>query len=565
MADRNPIASATEQDLLLENAQLRAALDEIWERLREPEEVLRAIRQGEVDAVVVEDAVGDQIYWVRKADELYRAMIEDLLPYGVWVSGPDGKIRYVSQSYLDLVGKTMDEIRGFGWTTLLAPDESGTTLQHWLRCVETGERWDSEHKILGADGEYHSVLCRGFPVRTEAGNITCWVGINLDIDKRKKMEERLRQQAAVLAEADRRKDEFLALLGHELRNPLAPMRNALSVLKMTGLEGPVAAQTLEMIDRQVGHMVHLIDDLLDVSRITRGKVRLQKVPVDLSKVIACAVELSTPYIQGRRHQFSMTLPDEAIYLEADLSRMTQVISNLLNNAAKFTPEGGRIALTTQRDDDHVLIKVSDNGEGIAGDVLPHIFDLFVQSPRLPDRSQGGLGIGLTLVRSLVEMHDGSVQAASSGMGQGSEFTVRLPIMKGAPKNAQGENPLQHRSDRVCRRILIVEDNADAASSLALLLTLQGHEVRTAVDGPTAMQIAEAQAPEVVLLDIGLPGGLSGYQVAEWFRQQDSQKPLLLAMTGYGQRADQERSQKAGIDYHLTKPVDLDRLNELLAT
>jgi PAS domain S-box-containing protein len=383
-------------------------------------------------------------------------------------------------------------------------------------------------------------------------------GIGIDITGRKRHEQ-------ALQDADRRKDEFLATLAHELRNPLAPIRNAAQILSHLGHADPTLTSATEIIARQVQHLTRLVDDLLDVSRITRGKVTLRKEPVDLATVVTQAIETSRPLIESHRHELTVSLPGEAIWVEADLTRLAQVIANLLTNAAKYTPEGGHIRLTVERDGDTAIVRVRDDGVGISGEMLTSIFDLFTQGDRSLARSEGGLGIGLTLVKRLVEMHGGSVIAYSDGPGRGSEFIVRLPTLPAAPSapadTSKGGRSTSPSSSR--RRILVVDDNVDAADSLAMLLGIGGHEVRTAHDGATAVEVAKAFQPEVVLLDIGLPG-MDGYEVARQLRGQlEMEKTVLVAVTGYGQDEDRRRTQEAGFDEHLVMPVDPVDLERLL--
>jgi signal transduction histidine kinase len=366
-----------------------------------------------------------------------------------------------------------------------------------------------------------------------------------------------------LREADRRKNEFLSMLAHELRNPLAPIRNALHVLHLSGLDRPELHWAREVIDRQVQHLIRLVDDLLDVSRITRGKIRLQTEPVDVAVVVARAVETSRPLIDARRHELAVNLPGEPVCVQADAIRLSQVLSNLLNNAAKFTDEGGRIGLAVAREGGEVVLRVTDSGAGIPAEMLPCVFDLFMQADRTLDRSQGGLGIGLTLVRHLVEMHGGRVEALSPGVNQGSEFVVRLPLLSGASPAASA-NGCGTAPAAAPRRVLLVDDNVDAADSLALLLSLGGHEVRAVHDGPSALRAAAEFRPEVVLLDIGLPG-MDGYEVARRLRQcAEVAGTLLVAVTGYGREEDRRRSREAGFDFHLVKPADPQQLAELFA-
>ncbi len=379
-----------------------------------------------------------------------------------------------------------------------------------------------------------------------------------------RLRDLLQQRTQELIEADHRKDEFLAMLAHELRNPLAPIRHAVRVMQQLGEEDPQQPWARDVVERQVQHLARLVDDLLDVSRITRGKILLHKEPIDLATVVTHAVEASRPILQARRHHLTVTLPPERVHVEADLVRLAQVLGNLLNNAAKYTEEGGHIELTLEQEGDEVLVHVRDSGMGIAADMLLHIFDLFTQADQALARSQGGLGIGLALVRSLVQLHGGSVRAFSDGPGFGSEFVVRLPVLPEGrcPKGAEPVVDLSAPSP--CRRVLVVEDNVDAAQSLALLLKLSGHEMAVAHDGPAALTVAAGFQPHVVFLDIGLPG-MDGYEVARQLRKHPGlEDVLLVALTGYGSQEDRHRSQDAGIDYHLIKPADPLALQKLLA-
>jgi CheY-like chemotaxis protein len=365
-----------------------------------------------------------------------------------------------------------------------------------------------------------------------------------------------------LREADRRKDEFLAMLAHELRNPLAPIRNAAQVLRAKGPPAGEVQWATEVIDRQVHQLARLVDDLLDVSRITRGKIELRKERVELGAVVRGAVEATRPLVEKWGHALGVSLPSEPVYLDADPTRLAQVVSNMLNNAAKYTDHGGHIAVAVERRGAEVLIRVRDDGIGIPKDALSRIFEMFTQLPGSVERSQGGLGIGLTLVRRLVELHGGAVEALSEGAGRGSEFVVRLPLAP-AP-----EDPRQRPGDAgppaPGRRILVVDDNRDAAESLGMLLGMVGHEVRVAHDGLEACAAAEEFRPDVVLLDLGLPK-LSGYEVARRLREAEGGSDVLLvALTGWGQEEDRRRTREAGFDHHLTKPVELEQLRRLLA-
>lgn len=372
-----------------------------------------------------------------------------------------------------------------------------------------------------------------------------------------------------ITEADKRKNEFLAMLAHELRNPLAPIRTALDLLRLRGGGSSEGAWAQDVIHRQLSHLVRLVDDLLDVSRITGGKIRLQLECVDASAAIANAVETSRPLIEAHGHKLQVRLPAEAIFVQADTARLSQILSNLLNNAAKYTPDGGTIELSLKREGGDAVFSVRDSGVGIPPEMLARVFDLFTQVDRSLDRSQGGLGIGLTLVRRLVELHGGTVQAASAGANQGSEFIVRLPLVESGRdlqrRRSAAEAQIIDASGACVRRVLVVDDNVDAAGSLGLLLELGGHEVRIAHDGSQALAQAADFHPDVVLLDIGLPG-MDGYAVAKAIREN----PLLasaqlIAVSGYGQDEDRKRSHAAGFDHHLVKPVDLGALSALLTT
>jgi signal transduction histidine kinase/CheY-like chemotaxis protein len=365
---------------------------------------------------------------------------------------------------------------------------------------------------------------------------------------------------------DRRKNEFLAMLGHELRNPLAAICNAVHILQTAGRDASVGNWTINVIDRQVQQLVRLVDDLLDASRITQGKIRLQMKTVAVAAIVQQAVEMSRPLLEARRQELSLSVLSEPLYVKGDLARLAQVVANLLNNAAKYTGEGGRVWLSAKQEEGEFVLRVRDSGMGIPPEMLAEIFDLFTQGSHGLDRSQGGLGIGLTLVRHLVEMHGGSVQAFSAGLNMGSEFVVRLPALG----EAETESPSANGSDRSIRhpvpcRILVVDDNADAAISLATLLGKTGHDVQIAQDGPRALQTAQDFQPDIILLDIGLPG-MDGYEVAQRVRQLPQLANVqLVAVTGYSPQDDPVRSAEARFDRYLVKPLDPQALPEMLAS
>lgn len=385
-----------------------------------------------------------------------------------------------------------------------------------------------------------------------------------DITERSRLERQAREQAKALADLHRRKDEFLAMLSHELRNPLSPILNAVHLMALDGDESPIRREAQGIIVRQVGQLARLVDDLLEVARITTGRVRLDPHRLDVRSVVENAVGSARPLIDRRRHDLSVSLPSQPVWLHADPTRLEQVVVNLLNNAAKYTDEGGQIWLDVRQDGDEMVLGVRDSGVGIAPEVLPHIFDLFTQADRSLDRSQGGLGIGLSLVRHLVEMHRGTVAVHSGGLGRGSEFTLRLPVLL-SPVGHEPPAPTRPASGGAPgRRILVVDDNHDSADILARLLRTSGHEVRTAYTGLTALDLGDF-LPEVVLLDIGLPE-IDGYEVARRLRRLPRLEGVtLVAMTGYGRDSDRQLAREAGFDTHLTKPVDFVKVQELLTT
>jgi PAS domain S-box-containing protein len=491
---------------------------------------------------------------LQSAQWLYRAIGESI-DYGVWVCDAQGRNLYASDSFLKLVGMTQEQCSGFGWGDVLHPDDAERTIEAWRECVATGGDWDIEHRFRGTDGQYHVVLARGKPVRDRDGRIICWAGINLDIAGLKHAEEELR-------EMDRRKDEFLATLAHELRNPLAPIRNAAHVIRLKAMNDPQLQRAQEIIDRQVDHLRRLVDDLLDISRITHGKIELRQERLPINTAVEYAIEVVRPLIEARRHELSFEPLAEDAWVVGDSARISQSVANVLTNAAKFTEPGGRISVTVSRNDAGVAVRVADNGIGIPQSLLPRLFDVFTQGDRSLDRSQGGLGLGLALVKKLVEMHGGRVSAESQGPGQGSAFSLELPL-------AAAQEPAAAPSARGARaagprRVLVVDDNRDAAESTAELLRRDLHEVRTAYSGAAALGVARVFRPQVIFLDIGLPC-IDGYEIARRLRSfPETAGARIVALTGYGQLRDIERSREAGFDEHVVKPADPATLLELAA-
>ncbi|WP_071325041.1 hybrid sensor histidine kinase/response regulator [Janthinobacterium sp. 1_2014MBL_MicDiv] len=464
----------------------------------------------------------------------------------------EGNPAFVKQSGLDnAIGKT---IRSF------VPDHD----QHWFdlydQVVKTGEPARYENEAVAMERWFEV-----FAARLGGPGSRLLTVLFSDISERKRSEQQLRQLADNLSEMDRRKTEFLATLAHELRNPLAPIRNGLQIMRLAADKPATVARVRDVMERQVNQMVHLVNDLLDVARITRGQIELRLERADLKAIIAGAVETSMPLIEANRHQLQVTLDEQALPLNADPTRLAQVLGNLLNNAAKYTPAGGHISLRAVRDGNEVLIEVKDSGVGIPAESIATVFDMFTQVGQNMGRAQGGLGIGLSLVRRLAELHGGSATAASPGAGLGSTFSVRLPLLAVAPAApAETAIPAYPASGRHFR-VLVVDDNVDAADTLAAVLDMMGHATQVAHDGAQALAMAPHFLPDVIFLDIGLPG-MNGYEVARALRQTPAgAAAVLVALTGWGAENDRSQSSAAGFDHHLTKPANLLAIGELLAT
>lgn len=498
----------------------------------------------------------------------FRGLLEKL-PAGAYTCDPTGLITYFNQHAVQLWGrspKLNDPTDRFcGSFKLYAVD--GSPISHdqcWMALALKNCLEYNGHEIIieRPDGQRRTTLAYANPISDETGALIGAVNVLVDISDRKRAEDALK-------EADRSKNEFLATLAHELRNPLAPIRAAVKILELKANVTPESQSALAVIDRQTRQMTRLIDDLLDIARITSNKLELRKERIELREVLKAAVETSKPLMEQRGHELIVETDDEPIYLDGDLIRLAQVISNLLNNAAKYTDIGGRIWLTAVRQEGSAVITVRDTGIGIAPEVLPRIFEMFTQVGRTMGGSPGGLGIGLTLVRRLVQMHGGAISVHSEGPGKGSEFVISLPLYeRQAPSefssatSAPSGTPAP-KSGSI--RILVVDDNRDSADSLGLLLELVGNEVRIVHDGQAAVDAANEFQPRVVLLDIGLPT-LNGYEAARKIREQPwSKQSMMIAVTGWGDDVDRQRSKEAGFDHHLVKPVDLDALTALLAT
>lgn len=494
-----------------------------------------------------------------RASEARQRFMLSSMPQKIFTARAGGEMDYFNPEWAEYTGQTFGQLKSGGWRQFIHSDDAALNVRMWQHCIATGEPFHCEHRFRRGDGEYRWHLSRARPMRDEQGNVLMWVGSSTDVHEVK--------------EADRRKNEFLAMLAHELRNPLAPIRNGLQILRVTGHHQESRQAASEMMERQIVQMVRLVDDLLDVSRISQGKITLRKETIELTSVVNQAVEAARSLYDSMNQKLIVTLPPQPIFVNGDPARLAQVVGNLLNNACKFTDPDGQIRLTVSIADfdrsairnaksETVEIRVRDTGIGIAPDQLPHIFTMFVQIDTSLERSVSGLGIGLTLVKNLVEMHGGTVEAQSAGIGHGTEFIVRLPIQP--QEQGQPSKPTIIESPRTSHRILIVDDNRDSAASLAMLMKLTGNVTQAAYDGIEAVEAVATFRPKVVLLDIGLPR-LNGYDACRTLRAQpDGKNLVLIAVTGWGNDEDRRKTKEAGFDGHLVKPVDYSALTKLLA-
>lgn len=491
---------------------------------------------------------------LRESEERFRTLADNMSQLS-WMADREGRLLWFNRRWYEFTGASEKHSINWGWIKYLHPEHRRAVIKRLQHSWDTGEQWEDTFPLRDKHGEYHWFLSRALPIHDEEGKITRWFGTHTDVTAQMEAEEALRK-------ANQRKNEFLATLAHELRNPLAPLRNGLEIMLLAGDDPEVIRNARDMMERQLEHMVRLIDDLLDLSRISRGKIRLSKRRVKLADVISQAVELSRPKIEAQALNFHLTLPEEQCYVHADPTRLSQVFANLLNNSAKFTPRGGDVWLTVTVEDGTVHVSVRDNGIGMPSELVPQVFEMFVQGERSLE-TQGGLGVGLSLVKGLVEMHGGSVQAYSEGLNKGSEFTVTLPLVDAGPTEADMQAELSSSPQPDRHRVLVVDDNPDSALSMATMLELLGNETRTANDGLQALAEAEAFRPDIVLLDIGMPK-LNGYEVAQRLRREKWGKDILLAaLTGWGQDEDRRRSRNAGFDAHLVKPANLADIQDLL--
>jgi PAS domain S-box-containing protein len=494
---------------------------------------------------------------LRQSEERLRLMVESVRDYAIFMLDPGGHIVSWNAGAERIKGYRPGEIIGKHFTVFYLPEDLARGLpQHELEVAARTGRFEDEGWRLRKDGTRFWANVVITAVFDGAGHLRGYAKVTRDLTERERLQ--------TLERETRKTTEFLAMLGHELRNPLAPIRNAVEIIRAQQTDDPRVQRARDTIDRQVSHLSRLVDDLLDMSRITSGKVTLHKEPLDLAVVVSRAVEATRAALDERNHALTLTLPPDPLRVDGDATRLAQVAMNLIHNAAKYTPEGGQVWVSLRREDKQAVLSVCDNGIGISADLAPRVFDLFVQGERALDRADGGLGIGLTLVRKLVDSHGGTVEAKSAGPGQGSEFVVRLPALADdSTEAAASQQPAAPDHGPRGRRVLVVDDNSDSAETMVILLQIWGHDVHVATDGPTALAVAAERRPEVVLLDIGLPG-MNGYDVARRLREiPGMEHVVLVAMTGYGQEEDRRRSWEAGFTRHLVKPIASEILKEVL--
>jgi PAS domain S-box-containing protein len=499
--------------------------------------------------------------FLRESEERFRLLVESIRDYALFMLDPDGRIVSWNAGARALKGYRAEEVLGRHFSLFYPPDDIARGWpEHELEVAKREGRFEDEGWRIRKDGSRFWANVIITALYDEERRLRGFAKITRDLTDRKRVER--------LEESERQMSEFLAMLAHELRNPLAPIRSALGAMQMRGQDESTLERSRNVIDRQITHLTRLVDDLLDVSRITRGKITLQKEPLELARLLTDVVESSRSLIDARRHTFEVVFPDKPLWVEGDAIRLSQIVLNLLNNAAKFTPEGGRIRLTLEKENGDAAIRVRDTGVGIPADLLPKIFDIFTQGAHSLDRSEGGLGIGLTLVHRLVALHGGTVRAHSPGPNRGSEFVIRIPLLNIHTLPEERYTPgrdLALSPPTAARRVLVVDDNEDAAETMAILFQFWGHEVRTAYDGPSALSLAAEYRPEIVLLDIGLPG-ISGYEVAQQLRKMPGLETVtIVAVTGYGQEEDRRRALEAGFNSYLVKPVEPAELQSLIAS
>jgi PAS domain S-box-containing protein len=495
---------------------------------------------------------------LRRAQEIQEVnrwlrVLADSLPQLAWTARPDGFITWFNRRCYEYTGATREQLEGWGWQSVHDPAALPDVLRAWDDAIKKGLAFEIEFPLRGADGKFRRFLSRASPLKDDHGNVIQWFGTHTDVTTLVEAQEALRN-------ADRRKDEFLGMLSHELRNPLAPIRNASFILRHAEPGGGQVRHAQDVIERQVGHLTRLVDDLLDVTRVARGKIELRRSRIDLRDVVLQAADDFRMLLQGRGVRFEVVISEEKLWADADATRITQVVGNLLHNAAKFTQRGNEVAIRMGAVEGAAEIRIRDTGAGIEPSLLPRIFDAFVQGDRTLARTEGGLGLGLALVKGITELHGGIVRAESAGKGEGAEFVIRLPLLAAPEARSAPTPPAQRRN---AQRVLIVDDNADAADTLAEIVKMLGHTVDVAYDGPSAIEKVRASRPDVVLCDIGLPG-MSGYEVARRLRASGVNGAKLIAVSGYAQSEDVSKATEAGFDGHVAKPCNLERIEKLLS-
>lgn len=488
---------------------------------------------------------------LRESELQFRTMANSI-PQLAWMARPNGYFFWFNQRWYDYSATTLEEMSGWGWMKVHHPDELDRVVSRITAHFASNEPWEDTFRLRRHDGEYRWHLSRMMPVRDASGEVQLWFGTNTDISEQRAME-------AALRDADRRKDEFLATLAHELRNPLAPLRNGVEILRLAPGDREIGERILPMMDRQLSHMTRLIEDLMDVSRIANGRIELRLEVTDLCNLISQAASAAWSTMENFNTELVVSVPDAPIFVSLDHVRLTQVVGNLLQNAAKFTSHG-TVRLRLSCEDTVALIEVSDDGIGMSADLIPHIFKLFTQGGASMERVHGGLGIGLSLAKEFSELHGGTISASSGGVGRGSTFTVRLPI---APRVAPTPPRPYIEPSIVRRRVLVADDNRGSATSLAMFLQLLGHETATANDGLEAIEMASSWHPHVILMDLGMPQ-MNGYESARRIRRMPGGEDIVIvALTGWGQPDDLTRSTEAGLDAHVVKPLDLAAAKRIL--
>jgi PAS domain S-box-containing protein len=544
--------------LVSEYRALRASVLKLWAADSDATQSTDAqdiMRFNEAIDQVLAESVAQFSLTLRDSEAKFRT-ITDAMPQMVWSTLPDGHHDYYNRQWYEFTGVREGSTDGDGWRAMFHPDDRDLAWERWQHSLRSGDDYEIQYRLKHHSGSYRWTLGRALPIRSKSGEIVRWMGTCTDIHDQKMAEESLK-------EVDRRKDEFLAMLAHELRNPLAPLGTAAEILMLGNIDRDMVAKTSSVISRQVRHMTGLVDDLLDVSRVTRGLAVLTVETVDMRSIVNVAVEQARPLIDARGHELTVRMGSAAAHVNGDRLRLVQVVANLLNNAAKFTAFGGRIEVSVQALGSDVVLSVVDTGAGIDANLLPHVFELFTQGERSPDRSQGGLGVGLSLVKSLVELHGGRVQVTSTP-GQGSNFTIVMPLQPATGATNESRAASGETSRVRPLTILLVDDNADAAAMLAMRLRAVGHEVTVKHDARSALSHDSTAAPEIFILDIGLPD-LDGYELARELRQRPAAATAtFIALTGYGHERDRVKSKAAGFHHHLVKPIEGEKLIRFLA-